>query len=901
MEFSQYSVSDTVGLIQEQQINEEIELSEDVDSAAAIFSRKKRTYSIEQLNVQENFNELMKTCEYSKLDGNDQSGFTPFHHAAKENNIDLIKLLVANGCDVNVVDADEKQQTPLHKAAMFGHVESIKLLLENNADANQCDNDGNTPLQTAVIYGGDIQVVKTLIEKTDLLKENKNGQNSLHIAVTYHQVDVINLILNHEQGPALISKADEDGFTPLHVAVSLGHLDTVENFLNKLGTIDITKTITIGKNVLHLAATTHNVALMALLLKFKDASELINQPDSQLRTPLHDAAKYGQLGQVTLLLDKGAMACITSNGYSPLHYACDEGHLDVAKKLLERHPFQVHFLARNKNTALHLAALKGHAAIVKFLLDFEETPITHNILSVSFLDLAILHKHSAVASEAVKHNRWEECLDLVSPACSPPIIQLIENLPDVALSVMDHSITSTLLLNHTGYLKNYNFKYLSVNEKMSSKKRVTVIRGCFWLILHYMWSIFTLTDDKSLDVIKAILRSNHADKFLTHPLLVTFINLKWRNYGRLYIQIRASVPTMLTILLTVLFLISDPPRLRSATADANSTAYGEDDLHESVPDYLTSITLTVNFMYVVVLLIQAILFIRLRKVFHWVHYSAELASIVFTAVFILTYPTQWLAGVAALLCSWIGLNLFSSYFDVFGLYTIMFYDLLLRIVKAILVGLYYIIGFGLVMYVLIGDDPLYNSPWIAVYTTFFSVINGFDIGLLAEKDQDDTLQYKNATFVIALLLTVVLTVTLLSLLIGIAVRSIVNIQKDAIAHQARLKASLFLEIDPNIPHILKRRIIPMFYKVEESNPMTTAIRNIWNYVAAFFATQIEGHNELHKNAQTTKASFAMLNDVTYHVKEMETRIKSIQRQQDAVLMELKKLNLQTESTTTTVI
>ena len=897
MEFSQYS--DTLDLINaEQQVNEETGLSEDVDNATTIFSRKKRTYSIEQLNVQENFNELMKKCEYSKLDGNDQSGFTPFHHAAKENNIDLIKLLVANECDVNVVDADERQQTPLHKAAMFGHVESIKLLLENKADANRHDNNGHTPLQTAIIYGGDIEVVKTLIEKTDLLKEDKSGQNALHIAVNYHQVDVINLILNLEEGSVLISKADEDGFTPFHLAVSLGHLDTVEIFLNKVRTIDITKTITIEKNVLHLAATTHNVALMSLLLTFKDASGLINQHDSQLRTPLHEAAKHGQLGQVTLLLDKGAMVCITRNGYSPLHYACEEGHLDVAKKLLERHPFQVHFLTRNKNTALHLAALRGHGAIVKFLLDFEGTPITHNVLSVSFLDLAILHKHSTVASEAVKHNRWEECLDLVSTTRSPPIIQLIETLPDIALSAMDHSVTSTLLLDHSGYSKTYNFKYLSVSQKTSSNKREMVTHGCFWLILHYIWSIFTYTDDKSLDVIKAILQSNHADKFITHPLLVTYVNLKWRNYGRLYIQIRAAIPTLLTILLTVLVCISNPPR--RASAATNSTAVGE-DLNESVPYYLTSITLTVDIMYALVLLIQAVLFIRLRKIFHWVHYSAEVASIIFTAIFILTYPTRWLAGVAALLCSWIGLSLFSSYFDVFGLYTIMFYDLLLRIVKAILVGLYYIIGFGLVMYVLVGDDPLYNSPWIAVYTTFFSVINGFDISLLAEKDQDDALQYKNATFVIALLLTVVLTVTLLSLLIGIAVRSIVSIQKDAIVHQAKLKVSLFLEIDPNIPHILKQRIIPMQYKVEESKSVTTVIRNIWNYVATFFATQIESHEKPYKDTQTSEATIALLDDVTSHVKEMEAQIKLIKRQQDAVLMELKKLNLQTESSTATVI
>ena len=892
MEFKQYS--DTIELISEQQNNEDFWVS-DIEEAPRIFSRKKRSYTIEQMTAEENFSEQMKKLEYSNLDGNNQSGFTPFHHAAKENHIDLVKLLVNSGCDINAVDADEKQQTPLHKAAMFGHVESIKLLLENKANANQSDKNGCTPLQTALIYGGDIQVVKMLIEKTDLMKADKNGQNILHTAVKYHQVDAISLILNHEQGMLLISKADKDGFTPLHLAVNLGHLDTVESFL-KLR-IDITKTITKGKNILHLAATTDNVALMTLLLKLKDASGLINQPDLYFDTPLHDAAKYGQVSQTALLLDKGASASVTRKGYSPLHYACQEGHLNVVKKLLKRHPFQLYFLTKNKDTTLHLAAINGHAAIAKFLLD-SEAPITQNdTLSASFLDIAIQNKRSAVASEAVNHNRWEECLDLISPIHAPPIIQLIEKLPDVALSVMDRSITSKSLPDQKTCSKTYNFKYLSasVNQNISSNKRETATHSCFSLILHYVLCILIVTDDKSLDVIKAILRSTHANQFLTHPLLVTFINLKWRNYGRLYIQIRAAVPTILTLLLTVLVLLSDPPR-RLSTA-ANLTVVGK-DLTESVPHSLTSITLTVNFIYAVVLLIQAFLFIRLRKVFHWIHFLAELGSVVFTGIFILTSPTPWLAGIAALMCSWIGLSLFSSYFDVFGLYTIMFYDLLLSIVKAILVGLYYIIGFGLVMYILIGDDPLYESPWIAIYSTFFSVIHEFDIGLLAEKDQNDSLQYKSATFIIALVLTIVLTVTLLSLLIGIAVRSIDSIQNDAIAYQAKLKVDLFLEIDPNIPQILKNKIIPKHYEVNDST--ISVIRKLWNYVTAIFATKIEGHEE-HNDAQRNKVNPPMLGEVSNHMKELEAQIKSIQRQQDTVLAELKKLNLQTDSTVATVI
>ena len=816
MELDQYT--DAINLINEQEISEQTRVDDNLDSAT--FSRKKMTYSVEQLDGQ-------KTNEPK-----DQSGLMALHQAAQENNTDYIQELVSIGCDVNAVDANGGQQTPLHKATMYGHKKSVKLLLENNADANQCDENGYTPIQTAIIYGGDFQIVEMLIEKTNLLKEDNNGQNILHIVVRFHQVDIINLILSHEQVSALISNINKDRFTPFHLAVSLGYLDTVESFLNKLS-IDITTTVTNGKHVLHLAAATNNLALMVLLLKIKDASCLINQPDSQLITPLHDAARCGQLNQVTLLLDKGAKVSITSEGYSPLHYACEEGHLSIAKKLLERHPFQKDLSTkRNKSTALHLAALRGHAAIVKFLLD-SGVPITHNILQASFLDLAILYKHTAVASEAVKHDRWKECLDLVSPTRSPPIIELIETLPDVALSVMDRSISSQTLPTHPEHHKIYNFKYISMSREVLSESIDTNPSGFFQLIWHYVLCLFTLNDDKSLDVIKAILKSNQAHTFLTHPLPVTYLNLKWRNYGRLYLQIRAIIPTILTIFLTILVVTVEPPRPPNSR-ETNSTG---DDLIEGVPYYITSVVL---FIYIVVLIIQGIMLIRLRKVLHRAHYSIEIGTIVSTTIFLFVTPTYWPAGVAALLFAWIGVNLFSRYFDVIGLYTIMFYDLLLRIGKAILVGLYYIIVFGLILYILIGDEYFYNHPVRAIYVTSFFVISGFDISILREKNNNGTLQYETATFIIALTLTVVLTIVLQSLMIGIAVRSIGSIKMDAIATQSELKATLFLEIDPNIPKAIKDKFIPKCYKVKEGKSVSNIIRNIWNYVTLIFVTNVEG-------------------------------------------------------------
>ena len=50
-------------------------------------------------------------------------------------------------------------------------------------------------------------------------------------------------------------------------------------------------------------------------------------------------------------------------------YACKKGFSEVAKALLEAHPFQLNWLSDDGDSALHVAAKSSHAAAVKMLLD----------------------------------------------------------------------------------------------------------------------------------------------------------------------------------------------------------------------------------------------------------------------------------------------------------------------------------------------------------------------------------------------------------------------------------------------------------------------------------------------------------------------------------------------------
>ena len=875
---------------------------------------------MEQLIIQGRLQDLMKTIDYSKLDERSYNGFTMLHFAAKENKPEIVEFLIDSGCSINPVDDEE--QTPLHKAAMCGGLESVQLLLEKGADANKVDSNGDTPFHLAIITGGDIDVVKALATKADLCITKPDGQNALHLAIRYHKVDSIDLMLNHEQVQEVISATCQYSYTPLHLAVSLGHLDTVERLL-KSQKSDVFKVTKQGRTLLHLAAATNNGAILPLVLDVQGTVSLVNIPDENLCTPLHDAAMHGHLKQVTLLMDRGATFTSAKDGFSPLHYACQNGHLSVVRKILERHPFQMHYVTKNDDTALHVAARNGHAAIVKLLLD-SGTPITHNSQQASFFDISLFNRDSKVASEAVKSDRWEECLDLVSPIHPAPMIHLVHSLPDVAKMVMDHSISSAQLHpTDPQYWKKYDFKYLLDEPKSKptdleeakstpvylhklnnkSPKMPKHSHGMWQLVCYYIWRIFTIPDENKANtsrVIKAMLEYDRT-ALLTHPLLLTFLYLKWRNYGRLVVQIRVSLLVLLVFLLTILIAVSDPPRPPTVQSSGNNSTTDDDEIeienhgaefhvlshaHKGPHVTIGIITLIVDFAYMLVVGFSIIVSIRLRNFSQWWVTLTELSTVTLTAVFIIAYPTQWLAVVAALFCAWFALNLFSRYFDVFGLYTIMFYNLLFSIVKAILVCLYYIIGFGLIMYIIIGEETLYANPWIAVYTTFYSVLNVFDIGKLEEKEADNTFQYPSALYIIVLIMTIVLSVTLMNLLIGISVGNIDAIEKNALSYQAKLKINLFLTIDPNIPISWKNKIVPKDYTLKgNKNGITTFVSNLWNYICSFFAPNVDGDDG--KGMESNEDS-VKLDDMSYRIRQMESQIETILKHQKALLSELKK-------------
>lgn len=149
---------------------------------------------------------------------------------------------------------------------------------------------------------------------------------------------------------------------------------------------------------LHWACTEASIPHVACLLQ-KGQAEL-EAKDSSGCTPLLIAAQYGQVEVVAYLLQQGAqLQALDKSGDSALHWASYKGSIPVCG-LLGYYGDALTFgmVDQYGQTPLHLAALRGHTSVVRYILrQLEVTRKTKDVLNLADkngrtpLDLAI-HK-----------------------------------------------------------------------------------------------------------------------------------------------------------------------------------------------------------------------------------------------------------------------------------------------------------------------------------------------------------------------------------------------------------------------------------------------------------------------------------------------------------------------------
>ncbi|KAL3270517.1 hypothetical protein HHI36_021056 [Cryptolaemus montrouzieri] len=132
------------------------------------------------------------------------------------------------------------------------------------------------------------------------------------------------------------------------------------------------------ESCLHLAAQYgHTDVIRYLLTEFHPTVVDIRNIDN--KTPLHDAAQFGQLECVKLLVQNGAdINAIKRSDWTPLMLACtksDKNYLDIVEYLLEKDAY-LNFKNKDGWTPIHLAARNENSSILQLLLKCPKADVT---------------------------------------------------------------------------------------------------------------------------------------------------------------------------------------------------------------------------------------------------------------------------------------------------------------------------------------------------------------------------------------------------------------------------------------------------------------------------------------------------------------------------------------------
>jgi ankyrin repeat protein len=170
------------------------------------------------------------------VNAKDQWGNTSLYLAIRNDDLDIMNILIANGAEVDIKHTrGGMEETALHYAAIRGRTEAVRVLLEAGANINAKNDNGQTALHAPLdVRNSDYRkyrlskdTLEVLLAKgADVNLKDKDGRTPLHLVAKLVDRDIVELIL--DKGADVNAKDDESGFTALHHAARFGNRNAAE-------------------------------------------------------------------------------------------------------------------------------------------------------------------------------------------------------------------------------------------------------------------------------------------------------------------------------------------------------------------------------------------------------------------------------------------------------------------------------------------------------------------------------------------------------------------------------------------------------------------------------------------------------------------------------------------------
>lgn len=715
------------------------------------------------LAIKHGHREIVELCLGSGADiSTAQDDFsTPIHLACSHGDLEITKLLVQQGAKIESEDGNGL--TPLLRASLGGHVPIIEFLLAQGARLYPvADSCTPSPLMCAVKRSQN-NAVRYFLERGFSLKyKDLNWRTCLHVAVACADIETVDLILENG-GHSLLESKDQYGKTAIHYAAATCNVDIINRLI--LVGADVRAKDNEERIALHFAAEAG--ALCAVRSLLSACPESVNDIDYGSRTPLHFAAAEGRDKVATHLLQNSAEVDYRDDErFTPLFHATICGCPATMDTLLY-HGADVNALEKNRKPPLVFAAFFKHNKNFRKLVRLGADMTVVSTTGYNCLDAAIRVGNKEVCMEIIKHEKWREVLSNTKCEGVSPMRRLIERFPDVAKLVLDKCIEhSPLLDTDPNYTITYDFSFIFPNSDEE----------------------FDLNQERYCGL-KTMLYSGR-EELLFHPLTRELVRMKWRRIG-LTVFLTGAIFYLTFLSVFSLFLYCK---------DDGFKRHCNDGWNYPQKIFLL-IFCTSN------LLLEAFQLYNERWMYFELTNFLEVSTYV-TTIMAVTLPDeqdhQWAVGIIALLMAFFAMLLQLQLLFCSGIYVTMLLEVLKSVFKVIVVFSLLIAAYGLIFYLLLGDELSYTSPYMSVLKVFDMMAGGVEFNHYfvenLELRMPDLARFICFTFIL------VMSISLMNLLIGLAVGDIESVQKNAELKRLRTQIESLSQFEKKLPSSMKNRL-----------------------------------------------------------------------------------------------
>ena len=671
-----------------------------------------------------------------------------FLWAALNRRVDLLESLYKCGVDIHFSEPTEGF-TALHLGAFSDNVDCTMFLIAHGADVNYTSCK-YTPLETACFHNS-FKVVKLLLDKGAAVNVRRKPQNKektyygtpLHSAVKANAIECVQLLL--AEG-AQINPEESRGISPLHIAAEMGYLECMNILLN--------------------SGCDPNLTL----------------PDTR-NTALHLAADGGFSECISLLLYKGATADARNyKGQTALHFAARAQSVECVEMLLSKGCFNPNSEDNDRRTPLHSAVGRAlnSCEITELLIKYEAGVNGGDIFGYTPLHVAALSENT-------------QCVQI-----------LIKNGADVSVktkggnSALGIIVRKTPLALPTLYRKLDTAILMHDPEVLPSKE----------VILKLDFRIFLQRCHKGeMTFLKTFIDEGQKE-ILEHPLCQAFLHIKWEKIRKYYIARLMLYVVLVSCLtgyvFTALYHNCKENKDENFPFCQNSSIFPISIENRPVGMKIEWYLLTFFTICEAVRKICACVGSSSLKryLFHIgniIEWFVLISSILISYLFI-NENYNWQSHVAAfaVLFAWVNLMLLLGQLPVLGSYIAMYIKIQKEFLKLFLAYACLLLGFTLSFCVIFPAKSNFSNPVHSFIQVIALMIGSVEYSDLILDNKPSEFMLEESAHIMFLIFMLFVTIIMMNLLVGIAVRDIQGLEKTAglskLVRQTKLIHSIELSL-----------------------------------------------------------------------------------------------------------